>query len=369
MSSSSSHIYTPTPPLTHRNWQVNTYLFHLYQSFISQKRALILDYLVQRCYTRTARAFAADSTIRHLDADGDEIRRPHGEDDALGITEEVLHQADLRRDVQTGILSGRIDDTINLLNDNFPSILSSSASTSAGTESTTHKVEHSQSRRVRTVLPFTVEPAHLYLDLRILAFIEASRTKPLPYSLSRPPTSDPELIPRISPSSNFRDPSGEADGDAHLARLLKHVYELYDCAQALQDPHERAEYQHELSAVSSLLAYKVPEQSPMAKYLAQERRQLVADEINSAILYRAGCHPISYLELCVRYNTAIWNYMNEHDFRVPHSRGWPAGIVLPSRSQPMPPSAPLAAKVSVSRQDDLEIVPTFDLSRFLSTST
>jgi len=61
------------------------------------KRAIILDYLVQRCYTRTARAFAADSTIRHLDADGDELRRPRGEDDSPGITEDALHQADLRQ--------------------------------------------------------------------------------------------------------------------------------------------------------------------------------------------------------------------------------------------------------------------------------
>ena len=132
-------------------------------------------------------------------------------------------------------------------------------------------------------LPFTIEPAHLYLDLRILAFIEASRTKPLLFSSTRP-TSDPEPVLRVSPQSNIRDLSSEVDGDAHLTRLLKHVYELYDCAQALQDPHERAEYQHELSAVSSLLAYKVPEQSPMAKYLTQDRRQVVADEINSAIL-------------------------------------------------------------------------------------
>jgi hypothetical protein len=61
------------------------------------KRAVILDYLVQRCYTRTARAFAADSTIRHLDADGDELHRPRGEDDSPGITEDALHQADLRQ--------------------------------------------------------------------------------------------------------------------------------------------------------------------------------------------------------------------------------------------------------------------------------
>jgi hypothetical protein len=86
------------------------------------------------------------------------------------------------------------------------------------------------------------------------------------------------------------------DGDAHLARLLKHVHELYDCAQALHDPHKRAEYQHELSAVSGLLAYKVPEQSPMAKHLTQERREVVADEINSAILRVSLSPPITIIE-------------------------------------------------------------------------
>ncbi|KAI0302135.1 CTLH/CRA C-terminal to lish motif domain-containing protein [Russula brevipes] len=335
MSSSSPNSIRPPPP--------------------RQLRALILDYLVQRCYTRTARAFAADSTIRHLDADGDEIRRPHGEDDSPGITEEALHQADLRRDVQTNILSGRIDDAIDCLNDNFPSTLPSSVSTFVDTGPSTPKAERSQSRFIKTVLPSTVEPAHLHLDLRILAFIEASRTKPLLYSHTRPAIADPEPSLRISLPNNFRDPSGE------------HVHELYDCAQALQDPQERAEYLHELSTVSSLLAYKVPEQSPMAKFLTQDRREGVADEINSAILHRAGYPPISYLELYVRYNTVIWNYMNEHEFRVAPSRGWPTGIVHPSRPQPIVPSVPSGAKVSMSRKDDSEVVPAFNLNRFLST--
>src|SRR5712671_1689610 len=194
-------------------------------------------------------------------------------------------------DVQTSILSGRIDDAIDRLNVNFPSTLPSSISTHADTEPSTPSEDPSQSKLVKTVLPFTVEPAQLYLDLRVLAFIEASRTRPLPYPLTKPTSSDTELTSRISPPNNFRDPSGEEDGDAHLARLLKHVHELSDCAQALQDPHERAEYQHELSAVSSLLAYKVPEQSPMAKYLTQERREVVADEVNSAIL-RVSLSPL-----------------------------------------------------------------------------
>jgi hypothetical protein len=37
------------------------------------QHSLVLDYLCHSCYTRTAGAFNRDSTIRHLDADGDEI--------------------------------------------------------------------------------------------------------------------------------------------------------------------------------------------------------------------------------------------------------------------------------------------------------
>lgn len=73
------------------------FLFQSSLTSLCLKRALILDYLVQRCYTRTARAFAADSTIRHLDADGDELPRPRIEDDSPGVTEDALHLADLRQ--------------------------------------------------------------------------------------------------------------------------------------------------------------------------------------------------------------------------------------------------------------------------------
>jgi hypothetical protein len=96
-------ICHPSP----NNWQVSlSSLPVLYSSSLISlclKRALILDYLVQRCYTRTARAFAADSTIRHLDADGDELCRPRIEDDSPGITEDALHQADLRQSAYSSL--------------------------------------------------------------------------------------------------------------------------------------------------------------------------------------------------------------------------------------------------------------------------
>ena len=201
-----------------------------------------------------------------------------------------------RLDVQANILSGCIDDAAEFLKDNFPSTLSSPLSISEDTGSSTPRGDRSESKFIKTVLPSTVEPAELYLDLRIQAFIEASRTKLLPYPLPGPATSDLAPTPRIPPPNNLRDPSGEMDGDAHLARLLKHVHELYESAQDLQDPRERVEYQNKLSEVSGLLAYKVPEQSPLAKYLTQGQRELVADEINSAILCMSLSFPIATVE-------------------------------------------------------------------------
>lgn len=62
------------------------------------QRALVLDYLCHNCYTRTAKAFAQDSTVRHLDADGDEISGgPKGfEGKYPGLSENRLKQVELR---------------------------------------------------------------------------------------------------------------------------------------------------------------------------------------------------------------------------------------------------------------------------------
>lgn len=60
-----------------------------------------MDYLCNHCYTRTAVAFARESTVRHLDADGDEIVHPQekgilGDRDVLELSQETLQEAELR---------------------------------------------------------------------------------------------------------------------------------------------------------------------------------------------------------------------------------------------------------------------------------
>jgi hypothetical protein len=57
---------------------------------------LVLDYLCHNCHTETARAFARDSAVRHLDADGDEIMPPET-DSGTDRTEEVLRLVELRQ--------------------------------------------------------------------------------------------------------------------------------------------------------------------------------------------------------------------------------------------------------------------------------
>ena len=72
------------------------------------QRALVLDYLCHNCHTETARAFARESAVRHLDADGDEII-PLGKDTrdtSKDLTSEVLRLVELRQRESSAMLSG-----------------------------------------------------------------------------------------------------------------------------------------------------------------------------------------------------------------------------------------------------------------------
>lgn len=69
-------------------------------SSLLPQRSLVLDYLCHNCYISTAKAFARDSTVRQLDADGDEILDVPGDvgrPDAFRLSESLLVQIDLRK--------------------------------------------------------------------------------------------------------------------------------------------------------------------------------------------------------------------------------------------------------------------------------
>lgn len=187
-------------------------------------------------------------------------------------------------DIRMRILTGSIDEATALLNKHFPTVLSE------GTEDEESDVSTSSPGRFSYLPSTSVEPTHLALNLRIQAFIEAARTIPLEYYPpgSSTPLPHPPLL--CGPSGKRTDTE---DGDAEMAetdnedanvQLLIRAQNLYSEANQLHRPQDRATYLHELGQVGGILAYTVPERSPLSTYMTQIRREGVANQIDSAIL-------------------------------------------------------------------------------------
>jgi hypothetical protein len=273
----------------------------------------VLDYLCHSCYARTAIAFAGDSTIRHLDADGDEIIEavdPDGPRHSISSSteqfEDEMKKVALRQgiyllslcsyacqlvflsEIRSQILSGRVDDAIVLLRKHFPSVLREHNSESSSTSETVEP-RPSSSNNVEYVSSTSTEPAHLMLNLRILAFSEACRTVPLEYPPSK--HSEPtDSMSTTTPAAPTPATDIEDNPDSQQMALLTTAQKLYALSNTLPNSVDRATYLKELENVGGLLAYKVPEKSSMAKYLTLERREAVADQINRAILSKS-IHP------------------------------------------------------------------------------
>lgn len=130
----------------------------------------------------------------------------------------------------------------------------------------------------------SVDPTHLVINLRIQAFIEAARCIPLPFPKAECDPS-PGCPCSSYSSSSFNDPVDSES--ARQAELLHRAQNLYSAVNCLKKATDRALFITELSQISGLLAYPNPESSPMAIYLAPERREAVAEQIDSAILCKS----------------------------------------------------------------------------------
>jgi hypothetical protein len=206
--------------------------------------------------------------------------------------------------VRRHLLAGRVDAATDILNTHFPTVLSaeppSKGSSPTRVPPPQPEPQLQPPSQIQYVAPTSVESAHLNLNLRILAFIEASRTVPLP---SPSPSPAPEGVPsspiRARCRSDYdhdteqkqvdKDQDGEKEeakeaAERHQAELLSRAQKLYTAASMLERPSDRATYLAELGRVGGLLAYPASKQSPMAIYLSQARREAVADQIDSAIL-------------------------------------------------------------------------------------
>jgi hypothetical protein len=249
-----------------------------------------------------------------------------------------------------------VDDATNLLNEHFPLVLDETGSyMSEPPPSST-----STSGRVEYVARTSVDPTHLSLNLRILAFIEASRTVSLEYDPHSHEGSGDHILSTPPEKSKRQSPIYELfDTEVKQTELLCRAQKLYSAANSLQNPSDRATYLEELGNVGGLLAYKHPEDSPMAKYLSQERREAVANQINSAILYRTGRPAVSNIELYTRYTSALWDSMHELRMKPPP---------VAKRPVPLPPSnrSKTANLPAVKGdKDSVESIPPFDLRQFL----
>ncbi|KAF9646402.1 hypothetical protein BDM02DRAFT_3156563 [Thelephora ganbajun] len=343
-------------------------------------RAIVLDFLCHSSYTNTARAFSRECTVRNVnvDPDGDEIMSgdgkdelASGEDTELILSEDTLKQIELRKEIRQKILSGRVDEAVDLLHAHFPTVLTrSSLDTEMDDDSyffpnqKRRKVDpHAPSIPSPSTIQFlrstTVDPLHLNLNLRILAFTEACRTIPLPY----PP---PSVVPSLAGSPSLPDVrTGIDDGGGpvptpglipdestdpiahqqHLINLITRIQKLYVLANTLPKESDRKTYAEELDQVGGLLAYKIPEKSPMTRYLSQGRREAVADQINAAVLYQTQHSAVSKLELQVRYTATLWGWM--HDMRK-----WPHGVHPPGNASAV--TTPTMEKLAIQGDHAVE---------------
>jgi solute carrier family 66 (lysosomal lysine-arginine transporter), member 1 len=300
-----------------------------------QLRSLILDYLAYNGYTATARAFICDSAIRHIGVDGDEVMQDHGMGSSSSESlESSLKQAELRKQIRLELLCGRTDEATTLLNKYFPDVLS--LATPLRFEDTLIP-----SSGMDYLAPNSVYPPHLVLNLKIQAFVEACRTIPLIHPSDS------------SHASSSYSSSKVADTVDQQTALLNSAQKLYALAKMLPSEQDIARYMKELESVLGLLAYRVPEESPMSEYLSQGRREAVADQIDYAILYHSKRPVISHLELYTRYTTTIWDILHRLEVK-PH----------PS----IPPTGAKASVPTKGRQEVQDICPPFDLHSFVNAT-
>lgn len=109
--------------------------------------------------------------------------------------------------------------------------------------------------------------------------------------------------------------------DLHFELLSLHFIELVRCkrctealefAQKNLSPFGKVQtYVKKLEDLMALLAYEEPEKSPMFHLFSLDRRQLVADDLNRAILAHMNQPRYSSLERLIQQTTAVDRQLNQ----------------------------------------------------------
>ncbi|EEB94047.1 hypothetical protein MPER_07211 [Moniliophthora perniciosa FA553] len=90
--------------------------------------------------------------------------------------------------------------------------------------------------------------------------------------------------------------------------------------------------------------------------MVQERREALADQINSAILFRSKRPVISKVELHTRTTAATWHFL--HELKVKPK----AGAAIPPSSKP-----PKTNALKGTDSPEPQICPPFDFQAFLNS--
>ncbi|KAI0831311.1 hypothetical protein BC628DRAFT_1407821 [Trametes gibbosa] len=328
---------------------------------------LILDYMVHHCHIGAARAFKKECSVKEIDPREAPSMYPRPgrptprTDTGLNDFEGRVLMSE--RHIRNHILTGRIDEATELLKKHFPGVLIVEE----------EYAPPPNARRFKLRPATSINPTHLALNLRIQAFVEAARTIPLPYYPigSDTPLPHPPLLSSASRNTTSGDEGAESDAELSNVQLLHRAQSLYSEVNRLPLATDRVMYLSELGHVGGLLAYKIPERSPLSTYMTQARRQALSDQIDAAILFRMAKPPSSRIELYTWYTTAVWSMLNEKGVSIPPRNRWLPGVALPPTELPgsiaaergsgsLEHAIPPPKKHTPDKETD-EVLPRFDI--------
>ncbi|KAG8945676.1 hypothetical protein FRC00_009997 [Tulasnella sp. 408] len=266
-----------------------------------------------------------------IDGDGEESMEVEGlvvpadPEPSSELDPELFKITLVRAEIRDHILEGRIDAARKLLEAEFPRVLEIPSGTrsqpspvlylpplhspphpSASSPSTSRNTPPAPVQP-RAESAFSLDPRHLSINLFIQEFIESVRTIPL--SKSRPYELE-SVTPKVLSVTD-------------QSRLITHAQQLHLLASQLPSKGEQSAYQEELTNVCALMAYQLPETSPVGRYLSMGRREAIAEQINCAILYRTGQNPIPYLQRYAEQTAVVFDTLEELGIPLPPSPGCP----------------------------------------------
>ncbi|QRW14507.1 hypothetical protein RhiLY_13506 [Ceratobasidium sp. AG-Ba] len=215
--------------------------------------------------------------------------------------------------------------------------------------------DRTSQRNTNSSLGRSVNPAHILLNLRVQEFLEAVRTVPLesdtrenPHYLIARATNDSDIDVDMDPPEPSRDEeiteslrkpftirggaaSGMIDSVARQRHLFDLASQLYQSAQKLQCPRYREIYAKEVEQVCSLMIGPSPENSLAAPYLSMARREALADQVNSSMLYYVGESPAPALQIWAQAAKVVWDQIHQSQLPLPRSADIPADAKMYAR--------------------------------------